>query len=203
MEMTMKVAAKFAVLCLGGSLLLGAAGCDNTHDTMRPDPDTVMRGEHGLQSADLRQMTSKLAPDILQIPEIVQSPYRAVIVVKGVQNKTEDMPGRNLDIYAARLAGLLNQAAARDRVVFVEERANLENLQNQELGNRTPNFEDASRTGQVPQDPRQQPQYALYGTFYSQNNGRTTYYLCQFQLTDLRTGVKVWGPQQYEVRTLN
>jgi hypothetical protein len=200
--MTMNVAAKLAAVCLGGFLLVAAAGCDNTHDTMRPDMDTVVKGDHGLQSADLRQMTSKMAPDLLQIPEIVQNPYRVTVVVKGVQNKTEDMPGRNLDIYAARLAGLLNSSQARDRMLFVEERATLENLQNQELGNRGPNFEDETRTGQPPANPRIQPQFALYGTFYSQAGGRTTYYLCQFQLTDLRTGAKVWE-NQYEVRTLN
>lgn len=198
----MNLAAKLAAVCLGAALMAGVAGCDNTHDTMRPDMDKVEPGEHGLQSADLRQMTSKLAPDLLAIPEIANSPYRAVIVVKGVQNKTEDMPGRNMDIYTARLAGLLAQYGG-DRVVFVDEQAHLAQMQSAELNRPGMVTEDESRTGQPPANPRQQPEYYLDGTFYSMNNGKTTYYLCQFQLTNLVTGVRVWGPRQYETRTLN
>jgi PBP1b-binding outer membrane lipoprotein LpoB len=173
---------------------VGCGGEDKDRSDMRPDMDKVVSGEHGLQSRDLREMTDKMAPDMLTAPEIAQNPYRAVIVVKGVQNKTEDMPGRNLDIYAARLAGLLNQAATRDRLSFVEEKAVTEQLQNEELGG-VPGVKAAG-------DTRTKPQYALYGTFYSQDNGKTTYYLCQFKLTSLLTGQEVWQ-NQYEVRTLN
>jgi hypothetical protein len=198
----MNLAEKLAAVCLGATLFLGTVGCQSTHDTMRPDMDKIEPGEHGLQSADLRQMTSKMAPDLLQIPEIVNNPYRITVVVKGAQNKTEDMPGRNMDIFVARLAGLLNSSQARDRIQFVEERATLENFQQQELGSNAPNFEDQSRTGQPAPDARIKPQYALYATIRSMDNGKTTYYLCQFQLTDLRTGAIDWQ-NQYETRTLN
>ncbi|HVS72912.1 MAG TPA: hypothetical protein VHQ47_16780 [Phycisphaerae bacterium] len=198
----MNLAEKLAAVCLGATLFLGTVGCQSTHDTMRPDMDKIEPGEHGLQSADLRQMTSKMAPDLLQIPEIVNNPYRITVVVKGAQNKTEDMPGRNMDIFVARLAGLLNSSQARDRIQFVEERATLENFQQQELGSNAPNFEDQSRTGQPAPSTRIPPQYALYATIRSMDNGKTTYYLCQFQLTDLRTGAIDWQ-NQYETRTLN
>jgi hypothetical protein len=148
-------------------------------------------------------MTNKMAPDLLAIPEIVQSPYRVTVVMKSIDNKTEDMPGRNLDIYVARLVGLLNSTQSRDRILFVENRAKLQQLQSEELGgqNKDP-FEDASRGGPQAPDPRIKPQFALYGTFYSMDNGKTTYYNCQFRLTSLATGAEVWNGM-YEVKTLN
>ncbi len=190
----MSIVGKLGVVGLCAALSLAVVGCEKSRSEMRPDMDTVVSGEHGLQSRDLREMTDKMAPELLQITEITQSPYKITIVVKGVQNKTEDNPGRNMDIYAARLAGLLNQGPAKGQLAFVEEKANLERLQNEELGG-VPGTAVAG-------DTRVKPQYALYGTFYSQDNGKTTYYWCDFQLTSLLTGVKVWNGH-YEVKTLN
>ncbi len=199
--------AKLVAICgILSAVAIGLGGCEPTRNDMRPDPDKVTSGEKGLQSRDLREMTNKMAPDLLGIPEIVQQPYRAVIVMKDIENKTEDNPGRNLDIYIARLVGLLNSTQAHDRIAFVEPLATLQKLQGEELGggaNHDP-FEDASRGGGAPPppDPRIKPQYALHGTFYSMDNGKTTYYLCQFKLTSLTTGQQVWLGQ-YEVKTLN
>ncbi|MGN6368334.1 MAG: hypothetical protein ACTHN5_08755 [Phycisphaerae bacterium] len=199
----MGIAKCVAVCGIIGAVAVGLGGCEKDRNEMRPDMDTVQSGEHGLQSRDLREMTSKLAPDLVAIPEIAQNPYRVTIVMKSIENKTEDMPGRNMDIYIARLKGLLNSAQTRDRLLFVSDRATLERLQSEELGgNNNDPFEDASRGGPQPQDPRIKPQYALAGTFYSMNNGKTTYYLCQFRLTSLTTGAEVWTGQ-YEVKTLN
>ncbi len=154
----MSIVNRLAVGCLAAVLGMAVVGCgEKSRAEMRPDMDKVVSNEHGLQSRDLREMTDRMAPDMLTISEITQSPYRVTIVVKGVQNKTEDMPGRNMDIYAARLAGLLNQAPTRDRLLFVEEKATLEKLQNEELGG-TPGTA-------APGDTRIKPQYALYGTF--------------------------------------
>jgi len=51
-------------------------------------------------------------------------------------------------------------------------------------------------------DPRQKPQYVLTGEIYEKHQGRTSYYLCTFHLTDINTGVQVWE-KPYEVTTLN
>ncbi len=182
------------------SLALGLGGCEKNRDELRPDMDKVVSGDRNLQSRDLREMTDRMAPDLLQIPEIVQNPYKVVVVMKSIENKTENEPTRNYDIYVARLKTLLNSSKTRDKIAFVEERQTLERLQGQELGNPDP-MEDASRTGQ-PVSQRVKPQYALKGVFYSKYDGRTSYFLCTFQLTDLRTGVQVWEGS-YEVRTLN
>jgi hypothetical protein len=143
-------------------------------------------------------MTDKMAPDILQIPEIAANPNKVVIVMTGIQNRTSD-PTQDMTIYVARLRSLLNQHA-RDRVAFVENRQTTEALQNQELGTADP-FESGSRTG-APASTRLLPQYALKGVFYQQKNNATSYYLCTFQLTNLKTGEVVWE-NSYETRTLN
>ena len=179
---------KFAMLSV--ALILGAAalGCE---EKPRPDVDRTLEGP-GLQSRDLREMTDRMAPDLLTIPEITQNPNRVTIVLKGVQNNQEEDHTRNLDIYTDRLAGLLNSSSARDRLAFIEENATLRNLQSQELG--TP------AAGSI--DPKIQPQFALTGKFDSMRDSKSTYFLCQFKLTDLQTGRIVWT-NQYDTRTWN
>jgi len=196
----MKVTHTLAGLCLTAALAAGIGGCEKSRDEMRPDMDTVMT-EGGLQSRDLREMTDKMAPDLLQIPQIVNNPYKVTIVVKGVKNGLEGEQGRDIDIFVARLAGLLNGHAARDRVSFVEERATVDRFASQELGNHDP-FEEGSRIQGGPPSPTITPQFVLYGEFRSMRNSQTTYYLCQFKLTNLTTREIVWQ-NQYETRTLN
>jgi hypothetical protein len=193
-----------AVLALSAGVMLAGFGCDRSRDEMRPDLDSV-RDEPGLQSRDLREMASRLAPDMLQCNDIRANPYKIVVVVKHLENKTEDMHGRDLDIYLAALASNLNTVAASDRVAFVEERATLAKLQSEELGGGggAPSFEDESRNGAPPPRSAQvTAQYALYGTLFSMANTKTNFYLFQFKLTNLTTGVEAWHGQ-YQVRTLN
>jgi hypothetical protein len=189
------MAASAVVACL----VLGVAGCE----TVPPDMDTRVSGQPGLQSRDLREMTDRMAPDLLAIPEITQNPTRVVIAMKSIQNKTESEPGRNFDIYVARLKTLLNNSKCRDRLAFVEQKADLDRIRGEELGGGNPDpYEQGSRTGVAPVDPRVLPQFALWGTFYSKYDGKTTYYLCTFRLTNFATGVQVWE-NSYEVSTLN
>jgi hypothetical protein len=196
----MKITHAVTCLALAAALSAGIAGCETTRAQMRPDMDRVLP-ERGLQSRDLREMTDRMAPDLLTIPEIVQNPYKVTVVMKTPKNKFESDPTRDLTIYVARLKALLNSSASRDKIAFVEEQATLRNFQAQELGNRDP-FEEASRNPGVNTDPRVRPQYVLTGDFYEMNNGRTSYYLCTFHLLDINTGVQVWE-KPYEVRTLN
>jgi len=188
-----------AVLALAAGFVLAGAGCEKTRDELRPDMDTVMSGDHGPQSRDLREMASRLAPDLLQCADVVRNPYRVTIVMKDMANKTEDMPGRDMSIYVAKLTSLLNTGVTADRLLFVEQAATLQNMQAQELGNQDP-FGDAGRAPTASQ--RILPQFALYGEVRSMVNGRTTYYLFTFHLTNLTTGGQSWN-NSYEVRTLN
>ncbi|MEI8194982.1 MAG: hypothetical protein WCI73_03640 [Phycisphaerae bacterium] len=190
---------------LGLAVVLGTAvlaGCASTpsYDQMRPDPSSVVVGDHGLQSKDLIEMSDKMAPSLLQIPEIAANPRQVVIVMTGIENHLRSDPGEDLTIYVARMKGLLNKHA-RDRLTFVEKRETTQKLQAAEGAGGTDPFGEASRGGGAP-PTRWVPQYALKGVFYDKVNGQTTYYLCTFQLTNIATGQQVWE-DTYEVRVGN
>lgn len=188
---------KFAMLGTVLALAVAAGACQ---EDRRPDMDKTLN-EGGLQSKDLRGMTDKVAPDLLAIPQIAGNPNQVTIVVTGMENHLDGNQARNLDIYVQRLYGLLASSSARGKIAFVENNATFSRIQAQELGTPDP-FGQAGRTPAAP-DARLQPQYALYGKMYSMHDRKDTYYLCQFQLTDLQTRQVIWGPTNYEVRTLN
>lgn len=193
----------FAAVTLCAAATLPFAGCEKSHSEMRPDMDRVMSGDSGPQSADLREMASRLAPQVLQCRDIVENPYRAVIVCKSMDNQTSSKAGQSMNIYLKKLAGDLGSFAASDRVSFVEEAAVTNNMIAQEIGNTNPDpTEDAARTGQTGGGVnRRLPQYFLYGTVYDLPNARTNFYLFQFKLT--KTNGEIVWTGQYEVRTLN
>jgi len=189
----------------GAALAAGVAGltgCESTptKSDLRPGNSDLVVGDRGMQSKDLIEMTDKMAPDLLKIPEISRNPNKIVIVMKPIVNQTEDQPGRDMTIYVARIRSLLNQHA-RDRLAFVEEKKTTENYQAQEGTGNTDIMEEGSRgPGQPP--TRIVPQYILKGVFYSKAERATTFYLCTFQLTNMKSGEIVWE-NSYEVRTLN
>ena len=195
----MKLVRNLALLPLVGSISFGTLGCADRDVGREVDPDTRLRGDQGMQSRDLREMTQRMAPDLLTIPEISRNPNRIVVVMKPIKNQLETDPGRDLTIYVARLKTLLNSSQTRDRIAFVEDRATIERLQGEELGNPDP-FGDAGRAD-VPSS-RLMPQFALWGTFYEKREARSSYFLCTFRLTDIRSGLQVWEGS-YEVKTLN
>ena len=182
--------------------LLSLAACSSTptYDQMRPDPGAVVAGDHGLQSKDLQEMTDRMAPSVLKIPEIAQNPHKVVVVMTGVENKLRSNPSEDLTIYTARIRGLLNRYAP-DRVAFVENRRTTEGLQAAEGAGNSDPFEEGSRGPGAP-PTRYVPQYSLKGVFYDKPNSATTYYLCTFQLTNIKTGMIVWE-DTYEVRVGN
>jgi hypothetical protein len=187
------------VLTVAAGTALAGVGCEKSRDELRPDMDRVMDGDRGMQSRDLREMSARLAPDLLACADVARNPYRVTIVMKGMDNKTEDMRGRDLTIYVAKLTSLLNTGQTADRLMFVENLAKLQAMRAQEGINPDP-FGDAGRVPTA--DQRLVPQYYLAGELYSMVNGRTTYYLVQFHLTNFSTGAQVWNGS-YEVRTLN
>ena len=185
-------------VALAACLLL--SGCSQPgYSAYRPGISSFQPADQGLQSRDLVDMTNRLAADLLKIPAIAQNPNKVIIVMTGIDNKTSQ-PWQNDQIYLARMRALLNQYAS-DRIAFVIQPQRLQQLQQQELGSTGGGFEQSSR-GQVPQNTRLIPQYALKGVFYDLPNSATTYYLCTFQLVNLQTGEVTWEGH-YETRTLN
>ncbi len=188
-----------AVLGVAAGLALAGVGCDKTRDELRPNMDTIRGDTRGLQCRDLREMASRLAPKVMQCDDIVRNPFRVTVVMKDMLNKTEDMPGRPMDIYLAKLEGLLNTPETKDRILFVAQRTVTEGYQASE-GARPAIGEDVGRAPTV--GTRIIPQFALNGTVYSMRNGPTTYYLFKFKLTNIDTGGESWSGD-YEVQTLN
>jgi len=181
--------------------VLGGCSHTPTYDEMRPDPSSIQPGDRGLQSKDLIEMTDKMAPDLLKIPEIAANPSKVVIVMTGVENRTSSLAGQDMRIYTARLRSLLNQHA-RDRLAFIEQRKTTQALQAAEGPVSNDTFEEASRRGAPAPSTAYQAQYALKGEFMDLANRQTSFYHCTFQLTNLRTGEIVWEGS-YETRALN
>ncbi|MHB1767257.1 MAG: hypothetical protein ACYCUV_05320 [Phycisphaerae bacterium] len=193
----------YGKMCCGAAVAacLLLTGCAQPgYNAYRPGVSSFQPGDQGLQSRDLVDMTNRLAADLLKIPEIAQNPNKVIIVMTGIANKTSQ-PWQNDQIYLARMRALLNQYA-RDRIAFVIQPQQLQQLQQQELGGAGGDAFEQSSRGQVPQNSRMIPQYALKGVFYDLPNSATTYYLCTFQLVNLQTGEVVWEGH-YETRTLN
>ncbi len=198
----MALAAKLAILTLAAAMTFSFAACEKSRDELQPDMDKVVDGDHGPQCANLREMASRLAPSVLQCDDIVRNPNRIVVVMENMENKTEDMHGQDMDIYLAKLVGDLNNPSTADRIVFREQAAKIQEFQAKEGIGNPDAFEDSARTGQPTSGGIIPVQYVMHGTVYSKKNNRTSYYLFQFHLTNIHSGVQVWSGQ-YDVRTLN
>lgn len=187
------------VLAVGSAAAISGCSDHPSEYEVRQDPSSLVKGDTGLQSKDLITMTDDMGAKIIQIPEIAQNPYKVVIVMTAIENRTT-VPSEDLTIYLARIRANLNKFA-RDKVAFVEKRAVTANLQATEGAANTDPFEEGSR-GAGPQQPGPMTaQYALKGVFYDKPNNVTNFHYCTFQLTNMRTGEIVWEGD-YEVRTL-
>ena len=186
----MQMRLTLTALALGCTMAL-ATGCEKSRDELRPDMDKIVDGDHGPQSRDLREMASRLAPDVLAAPVIAQNPNRAIIVMDHMIPMSPELQGQDMDIYLAKLTGMLNRPQTADRIVFLEDRATMDGLLARERGTNAP-----------PSPNQLSAQFALHGKVYKQNSGKTSYYYFQFTLTDLDSRIQYWNGS-YEVRTLN
>jgi hypothetical protein len=179
------------------------AGChdDRPHSygEERPPVDELHSGDKGLQSKDVISATDSLAQDLLADPALNASKTQWTLVVTNVENQSHD-PGYNADIFTERLKVKLSQYG-QGRVALIENKAKLENLQHQELepGQRQDNYGQGPGTPAGPNGI--QPDYALYGKIMEMPNHSTTYYFCEFSITDLHSRRLVWT-RSYEVKAL-
>ena len=174
-----------AVVALG-LLLVGCADKPHEYGKQRPPVGELDSRDVGLQSKDVVQASDQMAQDLLADPGLNGSKTQWLMVVDRVDNQTTDR-GFNMDIFLERLKVNLAKYG-KGRVQLVENRAKLRDLQSREL-----DAPDAA--GQ----PRTQPDYGLYAKIMELPNRGTSYYLCQFTATDLKTGLLAWT-NQYEVK---
>lgn len=181
-------------------LLALAAGCysDRPHDygQERPPVTDLDPRDAGLQSKDVVQASDDMAQRLLSAPELNTSRTQWIMVVDRVENRTENARF-DMDIFLRRLA--VNLATdGKGRVQLVENRDKLRELQSRELdtggGDQFGQGGGNRGTG-----GRVQPDYALYARASELPNRGTSYFLFEFTVTDLRTGIQPWA-RKYEVK---
>lgn len=188
---------------LSMGLLIALAGCasDRPHEygQQRPPVDRLDSRDRGLQSKDVVASSDQMAMDLLAEPGINRSSTRVLIVVDRVENLTSENR-YSLDIFLERLRVQLAKYG-KGRVQLIENRDKLRDLQSRELeigGGSDPYGQTGSRGGS-PGPAGIQPDFALYGRIMEMPNRATSYYLCEFTLTDLHTREQVWT-NAYEVK---
>jgi hypothetical protein len=182
-----------------GALGMGlcSAGCsDKPHDygQDRPPPDAITPGDTGLQSKDVIAASDLMAQDLLALPDLFASNTRCTIVVTNVENQTSD-PRNNLNIFLERLRVKLSDMG-RGRVQLIENKAKLHQIQDQELEG-PPQASDQygqgdGSTAGTPRPRGIQPDFGLYAKIMELPNRNTSYFYCEFTLTNLHTREQVW-----------
>jgi hypothetical protein len=183
---------KSMILMTALAALGTAAGCysDRPHDygQQRPPVDQIDERDRGLQSKDIVSATDQLSMDQLALPELNDSKTRWTRVVTGVENYTQD-PRFDYQIFIERLRTTLSQHG-RDRIALIENKDRLRDLQSSERDDMPKGSRSSAEI---------QPDFALYGKILELPNRATSYYQCQFDVTDLRTRELIWS-RAYEVK---
>lgn len=193
---------RLKMVALGTSMAAGI-GCysDRPHEygRQRPPVDQIDDRDRGLQSKDVVSASDQMAMDLLALPELSESRSRWTIVVDRVENRTQT--GHfDMDIFLRRLRTNLSKYG-RNRVQLIENRAKLREMQARELetGEREDIYGQGSGMRPAPGPAGIQPDFSLYARVSELPNRGTSYFFCEFTLTDLRTREVVWT-NAYEVK---
>jgi hypothetical protein len=179
--------------------VIGGCAQDKPHDygRERPSVDSLDSRDAGLQSKDLVAATDQLARDLLAFRELRRSPVQWTIVVDRVEDRTLDRQFHtNYDIFLERLRSNLSELG-QGQITLIENKARLNQLRSRELDTPRDDFQQGGAGGGG--SSRIQPNYALYAKAMDMPNRGTVYYLLQFDLVDLKTGVQPWS-RKYEVK---
>jgi hypothetical protein len=149
-----------------------------------------------LDGVDLVRMTDDMAMKIVADPEVqaaIQHSGKLKVVVQPVENRmtAEVLPKGPAEAFTARVRALLSNHAP-DRFTWVMNRDTFYDLRGRELD-----------VDLGPSPDAIDPEYALTAIFGSLTNetsrGRSSYYLCTYELTNLRDRTVLWT-DKYEVR---
>ena len=181
------------LICAALLLVIGCSDKPHEYGRERPPVGELDDRDKGLQSKDVVSASDQMAQDLLADPGLNGSRDRWLMVVDHVENRTMDR-GFDMDIFLERLRVNLARQG-RGRVQLVENKAKLQELQSRELDNERDNY---GQGGAAPVR-RTQPDYGLYARVMELPNRGTSYYLCEFTATDLKSGLQVWT-NAYEVK---
>jgi hypothetical protein len=189
------------VLLQMGLVCFLISGCTrdipNDYGDQRRPVDQIDPRDNGLQSKDVVSASDLMARDLLADEALRRANAQWVMVVDKFEDHTLDRAFNvNYDIFIERLRTNLGQYG-KNSVTLVENKARLNQLRSKELDStRGDDFGQGSGGG----DPgRLQPDFALYGKAYDLPNRGTNYYLLEFTVVSLRSGVQVWT-NKYEVK---
>jgi PBP1b-binding outer membrane lipoprotein LpoB len=158
----------------------------------------VQAGQNtALNGADLVAMTDDMSMKIIASPAVQEAIAREGalrVVVEPVVNDmvAEILPKGPADAFTARLRFLLSKHAP-SQFTWIMNRGAFYSLRNQEL----------TGVDLGPSPDALNPEYALTATFTSltteNTQGRSDYYVCSFELTNLQTRTLLWS-DKYEVQ---
>jgi PBP1b-binding outer membrane lipoprotein LpoB len=149
-----------------------------------------------LDGIDLVRMTDRMAASLAgdaAVQQIIAQRGAMTIVVEPVVNlmTAAVLPRGQADAFTARVRSLLSKHGS-GQFVWVMNRAAFYSLRQRELD-----------VDLGPEPQRVQPAYALTAKFQSlvheTKDRRSDYYLCVYELTDLKSGDVIWS-DQYEVK---
>jgi hypothetical protein len=149
-----------------------------------------------LDSVDLVQMTDDMAMKIAADPDVqaaIRESGKLKVVVQPVENRmtAEVLPRGPAETFTARVRVLLSHHAP-GQFTWVVNRDTFDHLRHKEL-----DFDLG------PSPEAIDPEYALTATFSSladeSSRGRSSYYLCVYELTSLRDRTVLWT-DKYEVK---
>ena len=153
------------------------------------DPAETEKGAE-LDPKDIVTMARNMSESLMRVQEIADSPSKPVtIVMKRIENETSTI--RYLSrIYLAKIRVTLNQHIPRSTILFVQERVDREALIDEE---------DVLGEDETMDQQRIKPAFALRGRFHDHPSQQSVYYLCTFQLIDIRSGAVIWE-DEYSVK---
>jgi len=149
-----------------------------------------------LDGVDLVRMTDDMSMKIVADPDVqaaIRQSGKLKVVVQPVENRmtAEVLPKGPAEAFTARVRALLSNHAP-DRFTWVMNRDTFYDLRGRELD-----------VDLGPSPEAIDPEYALTAIFGSLTNetsrGRSSYYLCTYELTNLRDRTVLWT-DKYEVR---
>ena len=149
-----------------------------------------------LDSVDLVRMTDDMAMKIVADQDVqaaIERSGKLKVVIQPVENRmtAEVLPRGPAQAFTARVRVLLSKHAP-DRFTWVMNRATFDELRRREL-----------EVDLGPSPEAIDPEYALTAIFSSLTNetsrGRSSYYLCTFELTNLRDRTVLWT-DKYDVK---
>jgi len=187
------------LLAIGLLAALTACSQDKPHwyGQERPSVDSLDSRDSGLQSKDLVGATDTLARDLLAFRDIRRSTVQWTIVVDRVEDRTLDRQFlTNYDIFLERLRSNLSELG-QGQITIIENKARFNQIRSRELDTPRDAFQQGAPGG--PEGARIQPDFALYAKAYDMPNRGTIYYLLQFDLVDLKTGIQPWS-RKFEVK---